>query len=462
MEFAIVDIETTGGYASGSGITEIAIIIHDGEEVIDRFETLLNPGQSIPLYIRELTGIDYHMIAESPRFCDVAETIYKMLAGRVFVAHNVNFDYSFVKHHLSLEGYELNVPRVCTVRLCKKIRPGLRSYSLGRLCEVLDIHIENRHRAGGDADATAILFERLLRWDTEGVLQSMLRKNSKEHTLPPHLPREEFEALPSGAGVYYFRDKAGKVIYVGKALNVKKRVASHFSGHNPNQQRQQFMSDICSVDCEPCGNELMALLLESIEIKKLWPKYNRALKRFEPKFGLYRYEDQNNRLRLAIGKHHPSQLAVHTFYSQSDASDMLHRIVRNFGLCPEVCKIGPCEGNCHQADGAEPCCLARTAPEEHNKLIESALEQLDSQLPSFAIIDRGRHNEEHSCVWIEKGDFYGMGYFSKNSDLQWPDDIKSSLTRYDSSYYLLQLVFDYAAKYPYKVRQLGEEMKPAF
>src|SRR5690606_31430342 len=110
--------------------------------------------------------------------------------------------------------YPLDVRRLCTVRMSRKLRPGLPSYSLGRLCDALGIPISNRHRAAGDAEATAILFGQLIRWDTAGMIAEMLKKTSKHQQLPPNLPKEQFDALPNGPGVYYFRDKAGKAIYV--------------------------------------------------------------------------------------------------------------------------------------------------------------------------------------------------------------------------------------------------------
>lgn len=147
--YAIVDIETTGGHASQFGITEIAVFIHDGNQVIKRFETLINPQQNIPSYITALTGINNAMVASAPIFEEIASDLFEILNGQIFIAHNVNFDYSFIHHHLKVAGYELNVKKLCTVRLGRKVFPGLPSYSLGKLCRTLDLPIENRHRAGG-------------------------------------------------------------------------------------------------------------------------------------------------------------------------------------------------------------------------------------------------------------------------------------------------------------------------
>src|ERR1700748_1735487 len=214
--YAIVDIETTGGHASANGITEIAICIHNGKKVVERYETLINPQRDIPIYIQALTGINNDMVRNAPLFDDVAADIYHLLNGKIFVAHNVNFDHSFVKYHLTAAGYDLQCNKLCTVRLGRKILPGLPSYSLGRLCKHLGIDNESRHRAGGDAEATAELFTLLLNSDTEGHIKGALKQGSKEQLLPPNLPKRDIDQLPYMPGVYYFHDQKGKVIYVGK------------------------------------------------------------------------------------------------------------------------------------------------------------------------------------------------------------------------------------------------------
>ncbi|SFO36775.1 DNA polymerase-3 subunit epsilon [Paenimyroides ummariense] len=222
MEYAVVDIETTGGNAGGSRITEIAVLIHNGKEVIERWETLVNPQQHIPLYITALTGISNEMVYEAPLFQDIAKELLELLSNRIFVAHNVNFDYSFVRHQLEDAGYKWTAPKLCTVRAARKIKPGLPSYSLGNLCRSLDISLENRHRAGGDADATAVLLSLLIN-DGALEIQKMIKKTAPDQRLPPNLPPEDFQNLPEKPGVYYFYNAQKKVVYVGKAVNLKKK-----------------------------------------------------------------------------------------------------------------------------------------------------------------------------------------------------------------------------------------------
>jgi len=447
-EYAIVDIETTGGNASGSRITEIAIIIHDGTNVLDRFETLVNPQKEIPLPIFALTGINNEMVRDAPLFEDVAEKVMELLEGRIFVAHNVNFDHSFVRHELGRAGLKWTAKqKLCTVRAARKIRPGLPSYSLGNLCRSLDILLENRHRAGGDADATAILLSLLLRWDSDDVIGKMVRKNAQDQRLPPNLPPEDFEQLPEKPGVYYFYSQQRQVVYVGKAKNLKKRVAQHFSGHKITPQRQNFLKDIYSISFEVCATEFMALLLECCEIKKLWPVHNRALKKFDPKFGLYEYEARNGYRYLAIGKLAKHQSYIEMFHSQYDGVNLLLKLTQQFEIDHRFCHYGTIEGEASAVRDLS------NLPDvsEHNSSIDHALDFIAESRPSFGIIDKGRSADERSCIWIEKGHFYGMGYIASDIGITEASEIKGYVTLHKSNNYIMQLITTFATKYPGKV-----------
>jgi DNA polymerase-3 subunit epsilon len=448
QEYAIVDIETTGGNASGSHITEIAIIIHDGTKIIDRWETLVNPQKEIPLAIFSLTGINNEMVRDAPIFDDISEKVLEMLSDRVFVAHNVNFDYSFIRHQLEQSGFKWTARKLCTVRAARKIKSGLRSYSLGKLCHSLDIPLTNQHRAGGDADATAILFSRLLEWDTEGEIEKMIKKTSQDQRLPPNLPPADFENLPDKPGVYYFHDQTRKVIYVGKAINLKKRVASHFSGHSVKQQRQNFLRDIHGISFEVCATELMALLLECAEIKKLWPAYNRALKRFDPKYGLYEYEARSGYRYLAIGKLSKFQTCTETFNSLHNGIYVLQNLAQQFGIDHRFCKYG-IEGHGEFLPKVDSINLPEV--EQHNQQVQDAIDFLLKQRSTFAILDKGRSPEERSCIWVEKGHFYGMGYIPSDIGFTYPLEIKDYVTPYKSNHYSLQLILTYAENHPSKV-----------
>jgi DNA polymerase-3 subunit epsilon len=447
-EYAIVDIENTGGNASGSRITEIAIIIHDGISVIDRWETLVNPQKEIPIPIFALTGINNEMVRDAPIFDDIAEKVFEMLTGRIFVAHNVNFDYSFVRHQLEESGFKWTAKKLCTVRASRKIKPGLGSYSLGNLCRSLDIPIERQHRAGGDADATMILFSRLLEWDSEKEIKKMIKKTSQDQRLPPNLPPEDFEQLPEKPGVYYFYNQAGKVIYIGKAVNVKKRVASHFSGHKITPQRQHFLRDIYSISFEVCATELMALIVECTEIKKLWPVYNKALKRFEAKYGLYEYEARSGYRYLAVGKINKFQSCIQVFNTLHKGINLLRNLSEQFEIDYRFCKYCV-EGEREVIPQYDRTDLPDIA--QHNEQIENAIDFVLKNRPSFAIIDKGRLADERSCIWVENGSLYGIGYIASDIGITDPSEIRDYVTLYKSNDYIMQLIYTYIEKYPNKV-----------
>lgn len=455
MEYAVVDIETTGGYASGNNITEISIHIHDGDTIVHTWESLINPQQFIPAQIEALTGINNEMVAGAPTFEEVAPQVYELLNDKVFIAHNVNFDYSFIRHHLSLYGFTLNCKKLCTVRLSRKLFPGLPSYSLGKLCTSLSISLTNRHRAGGDAAATAILFGMLLKVDHENLISFSLNKASKEQALPPHLSKNNIDRLPDNPGVYYFKDQKGKVIYIGKAKNIRKRVCSHFSGNNISKQRQEFLKNIHNIDYEICGTELMAFILEATEIKRLWPENNRALKRFEQKYALYAYEDQNGYLRLGIDKHKRQYPSIYSFNSLLDGHSLLRKLIKDHGLCEKLCFVQrnrlACTG--HENGTCSGACIGNEPAAAYNLRVRCAIDQLKELLPSFAVVDKGRTEDEQSCLFIEKGKFYGMGYISHHTDVNDFDLMKSALQPYPSNDYIMQLIRSHTESYPEKKLQ---------
>lgn len=452
MLYAVVDIETTGGFASGNGITEISILIHNGLEVVETFETLINPDQEIPAYIEALTGIDNDMVRSAPLFRDIAADIYCLLHDKIFVAHNVNFDFSFIKHHLSLAGYELQCKKICTVRLSRKLLPGHSSYSLGKLCSALNISISNRHRAGGDAAATATLLTLLLKTDIEGVIAQTLSRSSKEQILPPNLSRSQIDRLPQVPGVYYFKDHKGDVIYVGKAKNIQKRVCSHFTGNNTGRQRQEFLKNIHTIDFEICGTELMAFILEATEIKRLWPENNRALKRYEQKYGLYLFEDQNGYMRLGIDKYRKQVPVLYSFNTILEGHNLLLMLIKEYLLCEKLCFIQKNREACtgHDEGRCSGACLGKESAAAYNVRVKYAIEYLKSILPTFAVMDKGRTDDEQSCLLVEQGKFYGMGYISYHTDITGSEMLKSVLQPYPSDDYILNLICSHTELFPQK------------
>ncbi|MBX9782458.1 MAG: GIY-YIG nuclease family protein [Chitinophagaceae bacterium] len=454
MLFAVTDIETTGGYASSHGITEIGVVIHDGQEIIRRFETLINPHQNIPYPIQKLTGITNEMVHLAPSFEEIAAELFELLQGKIFVAHNVNFDYSFLHHQLGALGYHLQCQKLCTVRYARKVSPKLASYSLGKLCAHFEIPVYNRHRAGGDAAATAELLKLLLKKDVNNHLYTMLKRQSKEQMLPVNLGREQIDELPLTPGVYYFHDAKDKIIYVGKAKMLRKRVVGHFSGNKPSLQRQEFLRTIHRISYQQCGTELMASVLETIEIKRLWPRYNRATKGFEAGYGLYLFEDGNGYLRLAVDRKHKNLQAVQIYFSRMEAMNELKRLAKEYSLCHKLCFIDRSHDDQCSNENCKGACVQEETAIDYNERVVTATKQLKQELPSFAIRERSYFNNSDACILMEDGKFYGMGYVPVDFDFSNGNDLKHRLQSYPEYQLVRSLINRYAMEQPETVNWL--------
>ncbi len=410
--YAIVDIETTGGNAGSGSITEIAIIITDGKSILDKYTTLINPLQPIPIFIEKLTGINDDMVSKAPIFSEVAKEIYELLQDKIFVAHNVNFDYSFVAHQLNQQGYKFNAKKLCTVRLSRKAFENLPSYSLGNICRSLNIQIENRHRAMGDASATTELFHRIMEADRGLLIKSMLKKSSGDSYLPIHLSSNDLEQMPNTPGIYYFHDVKGKIIYVGKAKRLKKRVISHFANNDVSKRKQDLMRMVHKISFKESGNELMMSVMESIEIKRIWPMFNRSQKKFENRFGICSYTDQRGVLRLGIVKKKKNLILHTSFPYQIDGVRLLNRVVREHKLCPKMCFLQMETIDCvgQEENFCEGICSNEEKPSNYNKKVQKVIANLQTLNPTVAIFGEGRKPNEKSCVLIGKNDFLATGF----------------------------------------------------
>ncbi len=432
MDYAIVDIETTGSHSNFDKITEIAILVHNGKKVTDRFSSLINPEVSIPLWISSLTGITNEMVSEAPKFYELAKDIYQMLEGKIFVAHNVNFDYYFIKQEFRSLGSDLNLKKLCTVRLSRKIFPGFPSYSLGNLCQRLNISINDRHRAYGDAEATAKVLGLLIKNDKGDHITNALKRSSVESYLPPNLPREQYEALPEKPGVYYFFDNAGKVIYVGKANNIKSRIKGHFSPGSDTNKRQRMVQDIHGISYELCGNELISLLFEANEIKRLWPVYNRVQKRAIPPYGIFFYEDREGYKRFSISRVKKNEQPLISFRSSDEARSFMEKITAKFSLCSKFTGLQTSPGACFEQriGQCEGACIGREKPRKYNKKVNLFLKTLTSTNISVFIIGKGREPGESSVVWIDKGIYKGFGFISETIHENDPEAVKEHIKTY--------------------------------
>ncbi len=429
--YAVVDLETTGGRPEQDGIIEVAVVITNGKEVIEEYETLVNPGRRIPSFIEGLTGISQSMLSDAPTFADIADTLLPLLQDKIFVAHNVAFDYNFLRHHFRLNGQSLSEKRLCTVRYARAVVPDLPSYSLGKLCRSLDISINGRHRAYGDAYATTQLLHLLLDQDHElGHQLKLLKRQGNKTNLPPNLPFEVYEGLPTTPGVYYFMDDRQQVLYVGKARNIRKRVNAHFSKDLKMKNMKALFEQLHHIDYELTGSELIAYLHEAKEIKRLQPTFNRALKRREKGYGLYTYFDQNGYMRLALNRLKGQEEPHLIFPSVAEGRRFLYRLSMDHGLCEKMIGLQRTADACTDftVGRCEGPCVGDWPPQSHNARLQTALSELSHLQSNVLIVGLGRSFTEKSVVCCENGKLVGYGYVDADHTVSSPDEAKDLIS----------------------------------
>jgi DNA polymerase-3 subunit epsilon len=428
--FAILDIETTGGSPASEKITEIAIFFHDGRKVVDEWSTLINPEKSIPYFITGLTGITNEMVADAPRFYEVAKEIVERTENHTIVGHNVSFDYSFIKSEFKRLGFEFSRKTLCTVKLSRKTFPGYTSYSLGKICKELGIVINDRHRAAGDALATVRLFEMVLdnqNGNREFTLIS--EPPGRYKNLNEHLTVNDIENLPEDCGTYYFFDDRQQLLYIGKSKNIRHRVLSHL-GNTTSKRALEMKQRIHTISFELTGSELIALLKESREIKDQKPMYNRAQKRSFFYWGLYTSKDEYGYISFRLQKiSETADDPVTCYNNKKEAREALTRMVEKNWLCQKLSGLYQTDGACfhHSIRQCNGACVQAEAVSIYNKRAEALLDSLKLDRGNVLIIDSGRSMDERSLVRIEKGMYMGYGYISVNDTYLGIDQMLESI-----------------------------------
>jgi DNA polymerase III subunit epsilon len=292
-EFCIVDVETTGLSPRLNNIIEIGIVKISGLKITGRFSSLINPGRSIPYFITTLTGISDDDVYNAPFFDDIAYDIKDFISGSVLIGHNLSFDYSFLRKEFSASGFDLNVKeRICTMLLARRLFPQEKSKSLANVCRFLNVKNSKKHRAVGDAEATAHIFLKMVSLlkneqeiKTVDQLLGFQTVPKKEKKPVNKKVAEEVSYLPDCPGVYYFLNSKNEIIYIGKAKSLKDRIRNYFSPAAPRKAKK-IISQAKNLKIQITNSELTALLYEAEMIKIINPKHNTQLKKYGDKYFL--------------------------------------------------------------------------------------------------------------------------------------------------------------------------------
>ncbi len=350
--FAFLDIETTGGNNSHDRITEIGIRFWRSGEVVDEWQTLINPEARISPFIQSLTGISDAMVADAPRFEEIADDLEAQLEGKVFVAHNARFDYGFIKSEFRRLGRLFSAKVLCTVKLSRKMYPEFRRHNMDALIDRHNLAQVQRHRAMGDVSAMLSFFEHSLAEHGPESMNSALNTLLQRPSIPSHLPADILHDLPRAPGVYRFYGENDALLYVGKSTNIANRVASHFSGDHNTSRGVRMSESLRRVDWTETAGELGALLLELKQIKQMKPLFNRRSRAAKNLVSIELTENSEGYLRARLVREiEPHRLGDYfgLFRSKKDAEKALSGIAAKNDLCNKLLGLEPDhEGPCFQ------------------------------------------------------------------------------------------------------------------
>ena len=430
----LLDCETTGGKAIYHRIIEIGLIVIEGGELIETWQTFIDPKVTLPPFIQRLTGITPGMIKGAPVFLDIAEELLSKLKGRTLVAHNARFDYSFLKNEFERAGFTYNAKPLCSVKFSRNLYPQFKRHGLSQIINRFDLAVENRHRALDDAKMIYQFFQKSSALFPDDEIAATCALLQKRPSLPTLLDAKEIEKLPNSAGVYYFYDEKSTLLYVGKSVNIRNRVMSHFSSDYKNSKDLRMSTKIAHVDFEKTPSDFGAQIRESNQIKALSPLYNRRLRKVRKLFQYRSIEDENGYLRLNVEVIETEDTRIEQqfglFRSPRQASKQLEKLAGQYFLCHKLLGL---EGDRNSRD---PCfrvqlkkcfgaCNGLESAANYNERMIAALknyqiklwpysgpviiEESDPQCPdqgAFHIIDRWRYIAKLSIL----EDIYDLGY----------------------------------------------------
>ncbi len=376
--YVLLDLETTGGNPVQDRITEIALLRIENGSICARWQSLVDPQQPIPPFVQRLTGINQAMVAGAPRIEQLLPQVLELLDGAVLVAHNARFDHGFLKSAAARAGIDLRVRTLCTVRLARRLYPQARGHGLDALLRRHGLQCSDRHRAMGDVEAlhswlgaaAADVGVAALREAAAALLRGST-------SLPPQLDTR-VEDIPAGPGVYLFHGDSAIPLYIGKSVNLRRRVLQHFQSDHSDEREMRIAQQLRRVECIETAGDLGALLLESRLVKQLQPIYNRQLRRARQLCSWQLDDDPHARplLRLVRGEiAGPSAVLYGVYRSRRQAVDSLRELAAREALCPRALGLEAGGGRCfaHQIGQCRGVCCGGEDAVAHHARLRAAL-----------------------------------------------------------------------------------------
>lgn len=374
----IVDVETTGGNVTYDRITEIAIVEVNADGVVTQWSTLINPRISIPGTIQKITGITNAMVADAPYFEQVAKEILLRLQGKLFIAHNVRFDYGFIRNEFARLAYPFKAKLLCTVRLSRFLYADCDGHSLEKIIARHQIFVTHRHRALDDARATYKFMTIAEEEKGEELVRAAVKHQYRKESMPAAFDASIMDGLPNTPGVYYFWGENKELLYVGKSISIRKRVLSHFTADHKSSREMKICQQTRNITFDKTAGELSALILESKKVKELQPLYNRRLRRVSNFYSICLNEGKEGLLTPQIFSVSEipsnSKKLYGLFPSVKKAKEAIQSISDEHSLCYQVCGLEkPTSRACtsHQLKKCKGYCVGKQPALIHNvKLLQ--------------------------------------------------------------------------------------------
>ena len=437
LPLAFVDLETTGCTAPLDRITEIGIVEVDDDGVRE-WSTLINPGTSIPGSIQSMTGITNEMVQDAPTFEDVAKQTMERLKGKIFIAHNARFDYGFLKNSFRRVGYEFRPTVLCTVRLSRALYPQYRHHNLDALIERHGLVANGRHRALADAQLIHQFWDIVSATHPADRLANVVKELTARPSLPSNIDPAIIDQLPDTSGVYLFYGENSLPLYIGKAMDLRRRVLSHFAADHSSPKEMNLTRQIRRIEWIKTGGEVGAFLKESALIKKLQPTHNRKLRRhselcaislvdrgfgyFSPEIVYARDIDFGGQCKL-----------YGLFKSPKDATKKLLTLAAKYGLCHVALEIEkrsplkPCFG--YQLKKCKGACVGTEPLIAHSMRLVQGLTKL--QLKTWPFDGPAFLEEGNEVLLIDKWCFLGVA----GSAAELADNLETRRPQFDRDTY---------------------------
>jgi DNA polymerase III subunit epsilon len=406
-----VDLETTGGNVVHHRITEIGIVRVRDNAVIEEWSTLVNPDCEIPAYIQDFTGISNEMVADAPRFADIAALLWEKLAGATLVAHNARFDYSFLRSEFLKLGMHFSAPALCTVKLSRRLFPEHARHNLDAVMERHGLVCSARHRALGDAQVLRDFWFKIKGEIAASELDAAwARSLLGVYKLPAHLPPGLADELPDGPGAYRFMGEGDALLYIGKSNSLRSRILGQLAEENTGARERKLAADTRRVEWVQTAGELGAMLLEANWLRTLTPLHNRRAKGHAQSATLRMASDRSGRvLAQRLDSLEPADLqdSFGVFQSEKDARKALTDIAHAHQLCLKVLGLEESAGSCFalQVGKCRGACTGKEALILHNMRAQLAMSKL--KIKSWPFAGRIALRERGECHVLDHWTYLG-------------------------------------------------------